>query len=128
MTLSPWFGPGAGPHPRVRLPPSLLSPSDTSRGRDTLPLAIAYKSSFGDDRPYRGESFREPAFFAKKRMVAARHKFHIHQLLTVRYRTGAPVQTLRIPPCAGVSESLVLAERSILASLTTHLPPFRLAF
>jgi len=44
-----------------------IEPIGHSRGRDTLPLAIAYKSSFGDDRPYRGESFREPAFFAKKR-------------------------------------------------------------
>jgi len=68
-----------------------IEPIGHSRGRDTLPLAIAYRSSFGDDRPYRGESFREPAFFAKKRMVAARHKFHIHQQVTVRYRRGAPV-------------------------------------
>jgi hypothetical protein len=61
-----------------------------SRVRDTFRLAVAYKFSLGDDGPYTGESFWEPAFFAKRRVAAARHKLRTRQPVTVRYRRDDP--------------------------------------
>jgi len=66
-----------------------------SRGGDTMRLAIAYEFSLGDDGPYTGESFWEPSFFAKKRVIAARRKLRTRQPVIVRYRTDDPsVNTL----------------------------------
>ncbi len=61
-----------------------------SRSSDTLRLAVAYKFSLGDDGPYTGESFWQPAFFVNKRVAAARHKLHVRQTVTVRYRSDDP--------------------------------------
>ncbi len=61
-----------------------------SRGGDTLRLAIAYKFSVGEDGPYTGESFWEPSFFQRRRMAAARRKFHLHQSVMVHYRADDP--------------------------------------
>jgi hypothetical protein len=66
-----------------------------SEGGDTLRLAIAYKFSLGEDGPYTGESFWTSKFLNKKRVIEARHHFHIHQPVTVRYRRDDPsVNTL----------------------------------
>jgi len=61
-----------------------------SRSGDTLRLAVAYKFSLGDDGPYTGESFWRPAFFVNKRVAAARHKLHVRQRVTIRYRSDDP--------------------------------------
>ncbi len=61
-----------------------------SRGFETFRLAIAYEFSVGDDGPYTGESFWQPLFFPRKRVAAARHKFHLHRSVTVRYRADDP--------------------------------------
>jgi valyl-tRNA synthetase len=61
-----------------------------SQGADTLRLAVAYKFSLGDDGPYTGESFWQPAFFVNKRVAAARHKLHLHQAVVVHYRSDDP--------------------------------------
>jgi Ni/Co efflux regulator RcnB len=55
-------------------------------GRDTLRLAVAYKFSVGNDGPYTGESFWQPLFFQKKRVLATRHNFRIGQQVPVYYR------------------------------------------
>jgi hypothetical protein len=61
-----------------------------SRGRESFRLAVAYKFSIGDDGPYTGESFWEPSFFSKNRVLAARRSFGIHQQVVVRYRPDDP--------------------------------------
>ena len=61
-----------------------------SHNRDTFRLAIAYKFSIGADGPYTGESFWEPAFFSRRRVPAARHKFHLHDPVLVHYRPDDP--------------------------------------
>ena len=58
--------------------------------RENLRLAVAYKFSVGDDGPYTGESFWEPLYFSKKRMLAARRQVRVHQQLQVRYRADDP--------------------------------------
>jgi len=50
-----------------------------SEGGDTVRLAVAYKFSIGNDGPYTGESFWQPTFFSKKRVLAARHTIKVHQ-------------------------------------------------
>jgi len=60
------------------------------RGGDTLRLAIAYKFSTGDDRPYTGESFGEPSLCRNRRVIAARHIVRLRQTVTVRYRRDDP--------------------------------------
>jgi hypothetical protein len=61
-----------------------------SRGNDTLRLAVAYEFSIGDDGPYTGESFWQPAFCVNRKVAAARHEFHVRQPVTVRYRSDDP--------------------------------------
>jgi hypothetical protein len=61
-----------------------------SQSGDTLRLAVAYEFSVGDDGPYTGESFRRPLFFVNPRVIAARHKLHLHQAVVVRYRSDDP--------------------------------------
>jgi hypothetical protein len=61
-----------------------------SQGNVTLQLAIAYKFSIGDDGPYTGESFWQPAFCSKKRVMAARRCIRIHQQVPIRYRPDDP--------------------------------------
>jgi hypothetical protein len=61
-----------------------------SHEHDTLRLAVAYKFSVGDDGPYTGESFWQPMYFSKKRMLAARRQVRVHQQLPVRYRADDP--------------------------------------
>lgn len=56
------------------------------RGGDTLRLAVAYKFSLGDDGPYTGESFWQPAFFAKRRVAAARHKLRLRDTVPLSLR------------------------------------------
>jgi len=62
---------------------------DSERG-ETFRLAVAYKFSIGNDGPYTGESFWQPAFFSKKRVLAARHNVRVHQQVMVRYRPDDP--------------------------------------
>jgi len=62
---------------------------DSERG-ETFRLAVAYKLSIGNDGPYTGESFWQPAFFSKKRVLAARHNVGVHQQVMVRYRPDDP--------------------------------------
>jgi len=57
---------------------------------DTFRLAIAYEFSLGDDGPYTGEGFWTPNFLGRKRVIEARHHFHLHQPVTVRYRRDDP--------------------------------------
>jgi hypothetical protein len=57
-----------------------------SDGRDTFRLAVAYKFSLGSDGPYTGESFWQPLFFQKKRVLAARHNVRVGQQVPVHYR------------------------------------------
>jgi hypothetical protein len=61
-----------------------------SEGRDTFRLAVAYKFSVGNDGPYTGESFWQPLFFSKKRVLGARHNVHVHQQVLVHYRQDDP--------------------------------------
>lgn len=61
-----------------------------SEGGDTVRLAVAYKFSIGNDGPYTGESFWQPTFFSKKRVLAARHTIKVHQHVVVRYRPDDP--------------------------------------
>jgi hypothetical protein len=61
-----------------------------SRGVARIRLAIAYEFSVGDDGPYTGESFWEPLFFPRKRVAAARHKFHLRRSVIVHYRVDDP--------------------------------------
>ena len=58
--------------------------------REEFRLAVAYKFSIGNDGPYTGESFWQPAFFSKKRVLAARRSFRVHQQVVVRYRPDDP--------------------------------------
>ncbi|MCI0352219.1 MAG: DUF3592 domain-containing protein [Acidobacteriales bacterium] len=60
------------------------------KNRETFRLAVAYKFSVGMDGPYTGESFWQPAFFVKKRVVGARHKIRVRQQVMVRYRPDDP--------------------------------------
>ena len=53
-------------------------------------MAVAYKFSIGNDGPYTGESFWKPAFFSKKRVLAARRNIRVHQQVIVRYRPDDP--------------------------------------
>jgi Protein of unknown function (DUF3592) len=53
-------------------------------------LAVAYKFSVGTDGPYTGESFWQPRFFGKRRVIAARKQFRLHQPIAVRYRPDDP--------------------------------------
>jgi len=65
------------------------------RGGDTARLAVAYEFSVGDDGPYTGECFWDPAFCSVKRVAAARWKVRIRHRLRVRYRHDDPsVNTL----------------------------------
>jgi len=61
-------------------------------GRDnfTYRLGIAFVFSVNADGPYTGEDFWSPAFFGKRRVSAAAHKFHKHQQVLVRYRPSDP--------------------------------------
>lgn len=61
-----------------------------SRDRESFRLAVAYKFSIGNDGPYTGESFWQPAFFSKKRVLAARRNIRVHQQVIVRYRPDDP--------------------------------------
>jgi hypothetical protein len=61
-----------------------------SRGSDTFRLAVAYKFSVGNDGPYTGESFWQPVFFQKKRVLGARHNIHVRQQVPVHYRQDDP--------------------------------------
>jgi hypothetical protein len=61
-----------------------------SRGGDTLRLSVTYKFFVGSDGPYTGQSFWSPALFRNKKVVAARHKIHIRQRVSVRYRADDP--------------------------------------
>jgi hypothetical protein len=61
-----------------------------SRGNVTLRLAVAYKFCIGNDGPYTGESFWQPAFCPKKRVMAARRRIRIHQQVPIRYRSDDP--------------------------------------
>ena len=63
---------------------------ESSEGSDRFRLAVAYKFSVGIDGPYTGESFWEPAFRGKTRVVAARHKIRVHDQVAVRYRPDDP--------------------------------------
>ena len=60
------------------------------RRGDTYQLAVAYEFTIGSDGPYTGESFWEPFLFNKRRALAARHRFHVNQLVTIRYRSDDP--------------------------------------
>ena len=64
--------------------------SHANSRNDTLRLAIAYQFSLGQDGPYTGESFWQPHFCVKRRVFAARHKVHIHQRVSIRYRRDDP--------------------------------------
>lgn len=57
-----------------------------SRGGDTFRLAVAYKFSLGEDGPYTGESFWQPSFCQKRRVIAKRRKFRPRKQILVRYR------------------------------------------
>ena len=60
-------------------------------GRDkTFRLAVAYEFSIGADGPYTGESFWQPAFFAKKRVQTTARRFHRRQRVAVKYRPDDP--------------------------------------
>jgi hypothetical protein len=61
-----------------------------SEGIETFRLAVAYKFSIGADGPYTGESFWQPTFFPKSRVLAARRNIRVHQQVAVRYRTDDP--------------------------------------
>jgi len=63
---------------------------ENSRQRESFRLAVAYKFSSGNDGPYTGESFWQPAFFSKKRVLAARRNIRVHQQVIVRYRPDDP--------------------------------------
>ena len=56
----------------------------------TFRLAVAYEFSLGADGPYTGESFWQPAFFAKRRVQNTARKFHRHQQVAIRYRADDP--------------------------------------
>src|SRR3989442_13525566 len=56
----------------------------------TFRLAVAYEFSLGADGPYTGESFWQPAFFAKRRGQNTARRFHRRQQVVVRYRAGDP--------------------------------------
>jgi hypothetical protein len=59
-------------------------------GEDSLRLAVAYKFSINSDGPYTGESFWQPAFCLKRRIIHARRKLRVHQRVVVRYRADDP--------------------------------------
>ena len=61
-----------------------------SDGNETFRLAVAYKFCLANDGPYTGESFWQPLFFQKKRVLAARHNVHVHQQVPVHYRPDDP--------------------------------------
>jgi hypothetical protein len=63
---------------------------EDSDGGETLRLAVAYKFSIGNDGPYTGESFWQPTFFPKKRILTARRSVRVHQQTVVRYRPDDP--------------------------------------
>ena len=56
----------------------------------TFRLAVAYEFSLGADGPYTGESFWQPAFFAKRRVQNAARRFHRRQQVAVKYRPDDP--------------------------------------
>jgi hypothetical protein len=59
-------------------------------GRETLRLGVAYKFCVGEDGPYTGESFWAPNYFVKKRVIAARRKLRVGEIVSVRYRADNP--------------------------------------
>jgi hypothetical protein len=61
-----------------------------TNGNVALRLAVAYKFSSGDDGPYTGESFWQPAFCVNKGVIAARRKMRIPQKVIVCYRPDDP--------------------------------------
>jgi hypothetical protein len=61
-----------------------------SQGNVTLQLAVAYKFSIGDDGPYTGESFWQPAFCSKRRVMAARRGIRVHHQARIRYCPDDP--------------------------------------
>jgi hypothetical protein len=61
-----------------------------SAGSETFRLSVTYKFSIGNDGPYTGESFWQPFFFQKKRVLAARHNIHVHEQVPVHYRPDDP--------------------------------------
>src|SRR5258706_9316722 len=61
-----------------------------SRGRVRLRLAVAFEFSANGDGPYTGESFWNPAFFANRRVLAARRKIRVGQSVAVCYRKDDP--------------------------------------
>ena len=53
-------------------------------------LAVAYEFSLGEDGPYTGESFWQPAFLAKTRVQNTARRFHLRQQVAIRYRPDDP--------------------------------------
>src|SRR5689334_245520 len=57
---------------------------------DSWRLAVAYKFSVGDDRPYTGESFWNPHYCSRRRAIEAKRKMRTRQPVTIRYRKDDP--------------------------------------
>jgi len=74
-----------------------ITAADVIRNREkrTAMLDLAYKFYVGDDGPYTGTYVWRPAFCQEKTIAKARRRFHLHQLVRIRYRPDDPsVNTL----------------------------------
>jgi Protein of unknown function (DUF3592) len=80
-----------------------------NREKQTAKLAVAYEFSLGNDGPYSGEIFWQPAFSSERRVTEARRRIRLRQPVRVRYRPDDPsVNTLE----GGVSRFLKSDSRS----------------
>jgi hypothetical protein len=78
------------PRTRGEITEVLVERVNPNQRSERYRLSITYQFFVSSDGPYTGEDFWNPAFATKKRVIAARRKFHVGQPVDVRYRPDDP--------------------------------------